>query len=978
MVNEKITPKAPFSKIAVISILCLTLVTFLGLGWQAWRSNKNVKTFQEQDFRIQELIGTIIHLDEVLTMSARMGTKTGDFKWEERYLKFEPQLGAAISEAKRLVPAAFILKAAIQTDTANTKLVAMEKRAFELVRQGQKEEASAIMLSEEYQGQKQIYAQGMKQVKASMQVHLTDSLNEYKRHEFFTIVTILTVLPVLFFAFIYITLLTRKRYDAERMLSEGKLEKYGMLFDNITDLAYICDAEGNVLFLNKVFEKFSGHKPEKFIGKSFAPLFDGEDLKKAMDLYSRTLNGESPQQEVRFKDTGILCEYNNIPLRDERGNITGVIGTARDITERKRLEDELKILNKTLEQKIVERTAALAKTNEELQKKILQHEKAEESLQKNKEQLQSILDNTSAVIYIKDKDGRYILINRQFEALFHVSCENVIGKTDMDIFPEEMAEAFRANDLKVINAGRPLELEEIAPHDDGPHTYISIKFPIFNSSRIPDRVCGVSTDITERKRAEEELEWIFNLSLDMVGTGNLDGYFTKINPSFERILGYKEEEFLQKPFIEFVYDEDVEKTKETLAEAVKGKRILYIVNRYKCKEGSLKWIEWAVLAIAQENRFLAVGRDITERKREEESLRESEAKYSRLTENLQGNHFFYSHNTDGMFTHISPSITNLLGYTPGEFLTHYSEYMTDSPNNKDVIKYTDLSISGHKQPPYNVELYHKDGSIRTLKIQEVPVFDNNHNVIAVEGIAEDITERKQAVEKLVKYQMQLKRLSSALSLAEEKERRHISEDLHDRIGQALTVIKMKLENIQESQAYTDADGILKDTRELLDQAIQDTRTLTFELSPPVLFELGFEPAVEWLVDQFKKQHNIAIDFVGCGLTEMVEEDMIFFLYKSVRELLFNAIKHARAHRIKVTLLKEDNKIRIDIDDDGIGFDFSNTQFSVEKLNGFGLFSIRERMEHSGGSFNIKSEPGQGAYVTMTMPLKQQEGDADAE
>jgi signal transduction histidine kinase len=303
--------------------------------------------------------------------------------------------------------------------------------------------------------------------------------------------------------------------------------------------------------------------------------------------------------------------------------------------------------------------------------------------------------------------------------------------------------------------------------------------------------------------------------------------------------------------------------------------------------------------------------------------------------------------------------------------------MTDSPNNKEVIKHTELSISGIKQPPYDVELYHKDGSIRTLKVQEVPVFDNNHNVIAVEGIAEDITKHKHAEEKFVNYQTQLKRLSSALSLTEERERRHISEELHDRIGQALTVIKMKLEELQEPQTDTDTDLVLSETRELLDQAIQDTRTLTFELSPPVLFELGFEPAVEWLVDQFKKQHNIAIDFVDCGLNGMVEEDVIFFLFKSVRELLFNAIKHARAHRIKVTLLKEDNKIRIDIDDDGIGFDFSNAQFSVDKLSGFGLFSIRERMEHFGGNFDIKSEPGQGACVTLTMPLKQQEGDADA-
>ncbi len=127
----------------------------------------------------------------------------------------------------------------------------------------------------------------------------------------------------------------------ERRKAEEELRKYGILFDNISDLAYICDTGGNVLYLNSIFEKFSGHKPEEFIGKSFAPLFDGEELKKAMDFYSRTLKGESSQQEVYFKDTGVLCEYNGLPLRDEKREIVGVIGTARDITERRQMEEAI-------------------------------------------------------------------------------------------------------------------------------------------------------------------------------------------------------------------------------------------------------------------------------------------------------------------------------------------------------------------------------------------------------------------------------------------------------------------------------------------------------------------------------------------------------------------------------------------------------------------------------------------------------------
>ena len=783
----------------------------------------------------------------------------------------------------------------------------------------------------------------------------------------------------------------------ERRQKESSLEQYGLLFDNISDLAYICDIEGNILFVNKAFEKLSGHKPEKFIGKSFAPLFDEENLKKAMDLYTRTLKGESLKREVCFKDTGVLCEYNNKPLRDTKGNIIGVLGTARDITERKHLENERKNIKKSLEQRVARRTKEWAKANEALQIKIVQHRKAEGLLHESKEQLQSILDNSTAVIYLKDRDGKYLLINKEFERLFKIGRHDIVDKTDQDIFPEETAGILQANDRKVIKAGIPLELEETIHHDDRPRTYISLKFPLFDSSCIPDRICGISTDITERKQSEDV-------------------------------------------------------------------------------------------------------------------LRKSEAKYSRLIENLQDNYFFYSHNAEGIFTYLSPAITNILGYDTEEFLTHYSEYMTDNPGNEKVIKHTELSIKGIKQPPYELEIYHKGGSIRTLLIQEVPVFDMDHKVIAVEGIAEDITKRKKTEEDLKKseaafrsliddvldnstvgifildanfqiiwvnkaleqyfglkrkeiigrdkrqtirdkiiyifedqehfaekvlatyddntytesfechvmpegqrkerwllhssmpiksglyaggriehyhditnskqaekaslsYQTQLKRLSSTLSLTEERERRHISEDLHDRIGQAMTVIKMKLEELSEPQVDTDSRRILDETRELLDNAIQDTRTLTFEISPPLLYELGFEPAVEWLIEQFRERHNIPIDYEGNGDGSMLDDDVSFFLFKSVRELLFNIVKHAGANKIKVSVQRDTDRIKISIEDNGVGFDSSKVQFSVDNLSGFGLFSIRERMEHFGGKFDIKSKPDKGTCITLA--LKQQGGDRGA-
>jgi PAS domain S-box-containing protein len=137
---------------------------------------------------------------------------------------------------------------------------------------------------------------------------------------------------------------------------------------------------------------------------------------------------------------------------------------------------------------------------------ITERKRAEGALRESQQLLQGIVDNTTAVVYVKDLNGRYLLVNRQYETLFGLDREHIAGKTDYDVFPQEIADVFRTHDLKVLEAGTPLEWEEVVPHKDGLHTYISLKFPIFDPPGVPYAVCAISTDITERKRAERERE----------------------------------------------------------------------------------------------------------------------------------------------------------------------------------------------------------------------------------------------------------------------------------------------------------------------------------------------------------------------------------------------------------------------------------------------------------------------------------------
>ena len=155
---------------------------------------------------------------------------------------------------------------------------------------------------------------------------------------------------------------------------------------------------------------------------------------------------------------------------------------------------------------------------EEIQGKTKELTKKAIELEENRQLLQQTIDNSTAVIYVKDTDGKYLLANHQFEELFNVKMEEVVGKTDYEIFPENLAKAFRKNDIEVASAGHTLEFEEVAPHKDGPHTYISLKFPIIQDGNKVTAVGGISTDITSRKHMEDAKMQFVTLSSHALNT----------------------------------------------------------------------------------------------------------------------------------------------------------------------------------------------------------------------------------------------------------------------------------------------------------------------------------------------------------------------------------------------------------------------------------------------------------------------------
>ncbi len=233
------------------------------------------------------------------------------------------------------------------------------------------------------------------------------------------------------------------------------------------------------------------------------------------------------------------------------------------------------------------------------------------------------------------------------------------------------------------------------------------------------------------------------------------------------------------------------------------------------------------------------------------------------------------------------------------------------------------------------------------------------------ALEDQIAAYRMAERKIDAYQMQLRQLASELSLAEARERKAIAEDLHDHIGQALALIKMSLSQFRGNAIFCGFEDKIDDLIVLLDQTIRYTRNLTFEISPPALYELGLEAAVESLVERFRKEHGIAIQIESGGDVGRPADDVGVILYKSVQELLTNVIKHAHANRVAVRIGRDGDRIRVEVEDDGCGFDPVVLDSPFGRTDRFGLFNIRERLYFLGGVMEVRTSPGEGTVVILT-------------
>jgi len=655
----------------------------------------------------------------------------------------------------------------------------------------------------------------------------------------------------------------------------------------------------------------------------------------------------------------------------------------------------------------------------QLQRIEVEHKKTEQALRESEARYKAIFETALEGILVADaKTRRFKYASPAICKMFGYTPKQMSRLAVNDIHPREhLPEARRDFDAK---ARGEREISRNVPCLRKDRTVFYADINIANVV-IDNRPCcvGFFTDVTQHRRDEEALresEQRYRLLVEQLPAityiAALDKASTTLytSPQVEEILGVSVADYKADPDLwrELLHPDDRNRVLTELAIShktgqffsseyrmiAKDQRVIWvrddaciiedsqgrpmylqgvmydITERKNAEEELQKAHEELETRVRQRTADLAqaveeLQKEIAERKLAEESLRKAEHRFRTIFENTVVG--LYRTTPDGRILLANPALVKMMGYRSFEELAQLNleKEGLDPSTPRSVFKKR-IEKQGKVIGLESVWIK-RDGSKLFVSESAVAVRDEQGHILYYEGTAQDITQRKEAEEKLMLYQEQLRSLASQLSLAEERLRRRIATELHDHISQNLAISKMKLDSLTDSAA-PDQVKTLREITETLAQTIETTRSLTIEVSPPILYELGFEAAVGWLTRQTKQRFGLDVEFTDDDKSKKLDSDVRVLLFQAVRELLVNVVKHAKARKASVSTKKVRNNIRITVEDNGVGFDPSSIKTRDYTKGGFGLFNIKERLDQIGGKVEIHSRPGKGTRITLNAPL----------
>jgi PAS domain S-box-containing protein len=367
--------------------------------------------------------------------------------------------------------------------------------------------------------------------------------------------------------------------------------------------------------------------------------------------------------------------------------------------------------------------------------------------------------------------------------------------------------------------------------------------------------------------------------------------------------------------------------------------------------------------------------EIDERRRIDEELRGSERKYRIVAENTYD--WEWWRDTAGRFIYSSPSCERITQH-PAEAFQADPDLLLRIIHPDDLpgfVFHQDTLETGPTSGEVEFRIMRPDGSFLWLSHACLPVFDEKGRPAGRRGSNRDITELKRDAESLRESERRLRRLSSQIMTAQETERRRISRELHDDLGGALAVLKLRTSFIEKS-LRPDQAGLREESRQIMehiDQVIDNVARISRDLSPSILEDLGLVPALRRLIENFSKAHEIEVASDLAGLDAPLSKNAQFMLYRILQEALTNIGKHSRAKNASVVIRQENGRLRVSVDDDGRGFDAGAMDAKRAAEKGMGLATMKERARMLGGTLDISGRAGLGTRITLVIPAGEKEG-----
>jgi PAS domain S-box-containing protein len=579
----------------------------------------------------------------------------------------------------------------------------------------------------------------------------------------------------------------------------------------------------------------------------------------------------------------------------------------------------------------------------------------EHELKKAKEEWERTFDAVPDLIALIDKEHRILRVNKAMAKSLEVIPEQVAGRRCYEIVHGSTNPPFHCPHVMLLQDGKE-HTQEI--HEDNlGGDFLVTASPLFDAEGMLIGSVHIARDITERRQAEmalkektEELDQYFSTSLDLFCIADTQGYFRRLNPQWERSLGYTLAELEGKRFLDFVHPDDLPATLATIADLNSQKEVLNFTNRYRHKDSTYRWIEWRSLPKGE--LIFAAARDITDRKRAEEALRESEERYRTIIENIQDVYFRFD--KDSRLVMTSPSAALTFGYASVEEMMGIPASSIWKDPGARVQMIETMRGNGGFVQDWEAEFVRKDGTVFWGSISGHLYTDKHGGYLGKEGIIRDITERKKLDEAL---QQTLKKLNMLSSIT-----RH---DILNQITGLRTYLEMSREDLvgtpfaefveKEDQAAAAIQRQIEFTKFYQDIGVNAPR---WQDAAGVIRE-----AVAELPPAGTEIH------IGVANLELFADPLIVKVFFNLME---NSLRHGeRVSRMAFTIRETEAGLIITYRDNGVGIPADDKKKLFRKgfgkHTGLGLFLSREILAITGITITENGEPGTGVRFEISVP-----------